>query len=256
VLGCVVPGIILTALFKDSTARYDPSKMQWVGNAMDGSPVGVVFHTSPYKTLEDLKKHEILVGGTGVSGFDAMDPLIYNALAGTKLKVVRGYKGGQALDLAIERGEVQGRLGQAWAGWKAIHPDWVRDRRLVPFMQLTLDRIDDPLLKGVPRLIDVVSPADLALARSYTVIPNMGRPTVMGPGVPRDRVAIMRAAYAAMVKDPAFIEEAKKQGVALKSIDGQKLQSMVEEIHGLDMQQVGRLYKILEWDKRGRNKKK
>lgn len=256
VLGCVVPGIILTALFKDSTARYNPAKMQWIGNAMDGSPVAVVFHTSPYKSLKELKNHQILVASSGISGFDAMDPMMYNALIGTKFKIVMGYKGGAAIDMSMERGETQGRTAQAWSGWKAIHPDWVRDKKIIPFLQLTLEPINDPRLKGVPRFIDVVKPEDRALARSYTVLPNMGRPTVMAPGVPKGRVAIMRAAYAAMVKDRDFIAEATKQRVALKPIVGEKLQKMVETVYNLDQTQAKRLYKILQWDKRGRKKKK
>lgn len=256
VLGCVVPGIILTALFKDSTARYNPVKMQWIGNAMDGSPVAVAFHTSPYKSLEEMKKHQVLVASSGISGFDAMDPMMYNALIGTKFKIVMGYKGGAAIDMSMERGETQARAAQAWSGWKAIHPDWVRDKKIIPFLQLTLEPIDDPRLKGVPRFIDVVKPEDQALARSYTVLPNMGRPTVMAPGVPKGRVAIMRAAYAAMVKDRDFIAEAKKQRVALKPIVGENLQKMVETVYNLDQAQAKRLYKILQWDKRGRKKKK
>jgi tripartite-type tricarboxylate transporter receptor subunit TctC len=84
----------------------------------------------------------------------------------------------------------------------------------------------------------------------------MGRPTVMAPGVPKERVAIMRAAYAAMVKDADFIAEAKKQRVALKPIVGEKLQKMVETVYSLNETQAKRLYKILQWDKRGRKKKK
>jgi tripartite-type tricarboxylate transporter receptor subunit TctC len=256
VLGCVVPGVILTALFKDSTARYNPAKMQWIGNAMDGSPVAVTFHTSPYKTLEEMKKHQVIVASSGISGFDAMDPMMYNALLGTKFKIVMGYKGGAAIDMSMERGETHARAAQAWSGWNAIHPDWVRDKKIIPFLQLTLEPIDDPRLKGIPRFIDVVKPEDRALAESYTVLPNMGRPTVMAPGVPKERVAIMRAAYAAMVKDADFIAEAKKQRVALKPIVGEKLQKMVETVYSLNETQAKRLYKILQWDKRGRKKKK
>ncbi len=256
VLGCVVPGIILTALFKDSTARYDPAKMQWIGNAMDGSPVAVVWHTAPYKTLNDFKKHVVLVASSGISGFDAMDPMMYNALLGTKFKVVLGYKGGAAIDLSMQQGETQARLAQAWSGWKAVHPDWIRDGKIIPFMQLTLHRVDDPLLKDVPQFINVVKPEDRALAESYTILPNMGRPMVMGPKVPKARVAILRKAYAAMVRDPQFIADAHKQRIALRPIDGKTLQGMVKTVGNLNPNEVNRLYKILQWDKRGRSRKK
>ncbi len=254
VLGSVVPGIILTALFRELSVHYDPNKMHWIGNVMDSGQVPTLYHTSPYKTLAALKQHQVIMGAGGSSGFDAMNPLMFNALLGTKIKVVTGYKGGKAITLAMERDEIQGRGAASWSGWKAVHPDWVREHKLIPLMQLSLEPIDDPDLKGVPLFVDLVKKKDRTLARSYTAVINMGHPMVMGPNVPKVHVDTMRDAYAAMAKDPAFIADAKKLRVNLSLSSGDTLQKMVASTFELKQAQVKRLYKILQRGKRKKRK--
>lgn len=252
VLGAVVPGVILTALFKDSTARYDPTKMNWVGNAMDVTAVPMLFHTAPVKTLADIQKREVVMGAGGISSMDSTNAHMLNAFLGTKIKVVMGYKGGEAINLAMERGEVHGRASSAWSAWKSVRPDWVRDKKMVPLVQIAHKPVDDPQLRGVPLLIDLVKESDRQLARAYTSVVVLGRPMLMGPDVPADRVAAVRKAYGAMLKDPAFLAEARKQRVDLNPIEGEDLQKMVGEIFALPAPQVARLESIIG----SKNKKK
>ncbi|MDH3239980.1 MAG: tripartite tricarboxylate transporter substrate-binding protein [Alphaproteobacteria bacterium] len=254
VLGAVVPGIILTALYGEKSARYDPTKLNWIGYAMDAVAVPTVFHTSPVKTLAEMKSKQVVMGAGGISSMDASNARLFNALLGTKIKLVTGYKGGDAINLAMERGEVNGRASQAWAAWKAVRPQWIRDDKLIPLLQVSLAPVDDPKLKGVPLLIDLVKgEEERKIARAYTAVATIGRPVLMGPGVPKDRVAFMRGAYAAMVKDPAFLADAKKQRINLKPMDGASIQALVEETFALDKKLVARLKSIVY---RKRSKKK
>jgi tripartite-type tricarboxylate transporter receptor subunit TctC len=246
VLGAVVSGVILNALFKDAVVRFDVAKMQWIGNAMDDVTVMTVFYTSPYKSLGELKKHEVVMGSGGISSFDATNVLLVNALVGTKFRLVQGYKGGDDLNLAIERGEIQGRGSQAWSAWKAVRPEWIRDNKLIPLIQFSLKPLPDPKLKNVPLLIDLLKDEESRkLATVYSSLLSLGRPMVMGPNVPKDRVTIIRNAFLTMVKDPLFLKDAKQQRVNIGVISGQEMQSMVDNILGLDASLVSKLRDII-----------
>jgi tripartite-type tricarboxylate transporter receptor subunit TctC len=254
VLAGIVPGIILTALYGDKSVRYDPTKLNWIGYAMDAVAVPTVFHTSPVKTLDEMKSKEVVMGAGGISSMDASNARLFNALLGTKIKVVTGYKGGDAINLAMERGEVNGRASQAWAAWKAVRPQWIEENKLIPLLQVALTPVNDPKLKGVPLLIDLVKgEEERKIAKAYTAISTIGRPTVMGPGVPKDRVAYIRRAYQAMIKDPAFIADAKKQRINLSPLDGATIQAQVEETFALEKKLIARLKSIVY---RKRSKKK
>lgn len=256
VMGGVVPGIIFTAMFGEKSARYDPTKFNWIGYAMDGISVPTVFHTSPVKSLAAMKRKQVIMGAGGISSMDASNARLFNALLGTKIKVVTGYKGGKAITLAMERGEVNGRASQAWAGWKAVKPDWIRERKLIPLLQIAFKPLPDPMLKGVPLFIDLVkNKEDLKIARAYTAVATFGRPLIMAPGAPMDRVAYMRKAYKAMVKDPAFLADAKKQRLSIKPADGEAIQALVKETYALDRKLVKRLKSII-YRKRAKKKRK
>ena len=246
VLGAVVPGIIFTALFREKSARYDPTRFHWIGNAMDAVSVPTLFHTAPIKSLEDMKTEGAIMGAGGISSMDATNAFLMNALLGTRIKVVQGYKGGDAINLAMESGEIHGRASQAWAAWKAIKPDWLRDGKLIPVLQFSLKPINDPRLKDVPLLVDLVkSEEDRQIARAYTSVAILGRPMVVGPGVLIDRVAALRKAYAAMVEDAAFLADARKQRVDIAFIRGENIQAMVNETWSLDTVHVNRLRSII-----------
>lgn len=253
VLGAVVPGIILTALFKEPSARYDPTRMSWIGNAMDVTAVPMLFHTAPVKSLDEIKRTEVVMGAGGISSMDATNAYMLNALIGTKIRVVLGYKGGEAINLAMERGEVNGRASSAWSAWKAVRPDWVREKKMIPLVQIAQRPVDDPQLKGVPLLIDLVkTDADRQLAKVYTSVVVLGRPMLMGPDVPAERVAAMRGAYKAMLGDPAFLAECGKLRVDLNPIEGEEMQKMIEDVFALPQEQVSRLKSIIQ--KKGKKK--
>jgi hypothetical protein len=146
----------------------------------------------------------------------------------------------------MERGEVHGRASQAWSAWKSVKPDWIKEGKLIPLLQIALQPVDDPRLKNVPLLVDLVSnDKDRQLARIYTTVAVLGRPLLVGPGVPPERVKLLRDAYRGMVKDAGFLAEAQKQGLDLNPIDGEQIQELVGETYDLDSDQVERLKSII-----------
>jgi hypothetical protein len=140
-----------------------------------------------------------------------------------------GYPGGNDINLAMERGEVAGRGSNSWASWKGTRPDWLKDKKINILVQIGLNKAPD--LPDVPLLMDLASnPDDKAVLRLLSAPSTIGRPIFTTPGVPEDRVKVLREAFEEMVKDPAFIADAQKSGLELDPVPGSELQKIVAEI--------------------------
>jgi len=152
-----------------------------------------------------------------------------NSLVGTKFKIIMGYPGGNEVNLAMENGEVAGRGSNSWASWKSTKPDWLRDKKINIIVQIGLVKSAD--LPDVPLLMDLArNEEDRAALKLVSAPPSVGRPIFSTPGVPADRVQVLRAAFDAMVKDPAFLEEAKKLSLDINPISGVELEKVVSDI--------------------------
>jgi tripartite-type tricarboxylate transporter receptor subunit TctC len=244
VMGVLVPAILFNQIFGEENIRFDGAKFQWIGNPMGSPVVSTVFHTAPIKTWRDALTTTVIMGAPGSTAPDATTAHLVNATLGTKFTVVSGYKGGQDIVLAMERGEVHGRASQTWAGWQASKPDWIKEGKLVPLFHVSRKPV--PELKEIPLLIDLVQgDANKALVRAYVNVMEIGRPLVAGPGVPAERVTALRRAFDTMVKDTAFIADADKMQVELGPIPGEELQNMVREVTSLDPALVERLKEMI-----------
>jgi tripartite-type tricarboxylate transporter receptor subunit TctC len=208
--------------------QFDTTKFVYIGNPSAENNTTVTWHTSPVKTIEDAKKQEIAVGATGGST-SSQYPLAMNAVLGTKFKVIMGYPGGNDINLAMERGEVAGRGSNSWASWKATRAEWLKDNKINILVQIGLRKAPD--LPNVPLLMDLAANAeDRAVLRLLSSPSQIGRPIYTTPGVPEDRVKALRDAFDATMKDPAFLEDAKKAGLEIDPVSGAELQQVVQEI--------------------------
>jgi ABC-type phosphate/phosphonate transport system substrate-binding protein len=168
------------------------------------------------------------MGATGGST-SSQYPTAMNAMLGTKFKVVVGYPGGNDINLAMERGEVAGRGSNAWNSWKATRPDWLRDKKINILVQIGLTKAPD--LPDVPLLMDLAkNNEDKAALKLLSASTTIGRPIFTTPGVPPDRVKALRDAFNTMVKDPGFLEEAKKLNFDINPVTGEELQKIVTEV--------------------------
>jgi tripartite-type tricarboxylate transporter receptor subunit TctC len=232
VVGVINPALAFNQVFGNANVRFDVAKFNWIGSPVDSLIAIPIWHTSPIRTWQDATRTAAIVGAPVQTSPDAMSFYLMNSVLGTRFNVVTGYKGGKDLDLAMERGEIVGRGGQSWSGLKAIHPDWIRDRKIVPILQIGLQAADD--LAGVPLLSDLVSdPEKRKVVELYSVATAVGRPLVMGPGVPAARVATMRAAFLKTMKDADFIAEARKSGLDVAPIAGEAIQREMAKFEGL-----------------------
>lgn len=221
--------LVYNQLFRDKNVRFDAGQLQWIGNPTASVNVIVTWHTSPVKTLKDALKQSVVIGVTSAASSGGMEVALANNVLETKFQAVTGYRGGNDIDIALERGEVLGRAGQSWDGWKQTRPAWVKNKELNVLVQIGQARAKD--LPDVPLLTEVTdNEQKRQILALYSHGVALGRPLAVGPGVPPERVAMLRAAFRATMNDPKFVEEAAKAGIVLHPIYGEQLQSIVTDM--------------------------
>ena len=228
VLATADQSLSLAQAIGDKGIQFDTTKFLYIGNPSQENNTTVTWYTSGIKTIEDATKQEVPMGATGGST-SSQYPKAMNALLGTKFKIILGYPGGNDINLAMEKGEVAGRGSNSWASWKSTRPDWLRDKKINILVQIGLNKAPD--LPDVPLLMDLAkNDSDRAVLKMLSSPSAVGRPIFTTPGVPGDRVKALRAAFDKMVKDQAFIDEAKKSNLEIDPVSGEELQKIVNDI--------------------------
>jgi tripartite-type tricarboxylate transporter receptor subunit TctC len=227
VIGIVSQGLAVDqALAMSPQLKADLREFGWIANVVYSNQLLVVWHTSPTKTIEDAKKRETTIGTTGAGSASVQYPAFYNNVLGTKFKIVFGYPGGQTIDLAMERGEVEGRGTNPYSGWMASKPTWIPQKLIIPLIQAGLEK--EPDLPDVPLILDQpVRAQDKPLLEFMARGSTVGRPLATTPGVPPERLAALRAAFDATVKDPDFIEAAKHEHLDIRPMPAARLEEII-----------------------------
>ncbi len=209
-------------------AQFDARRLEWIG-----SPAPTIETMIAYKkrtgvaSIEDARQREVIVGSIGSSGITYMYPLMLNDMAGTKFRMVPGYTGSGALNLAMERGEVDAR-NNSWGSVKANKPEWIKNGDIAV---LTYSGRKQPDLANVPHLEDIIKDkTDLAVFKVVTAGSQLGHPFAMAPGVPADRLAAVRKAFAEMLKSPEFIKEAVAAQIDIDFVDPDEMRQIVAEL--------------------------
>jgi tripartite-type tricarboxylate transporter receptor subunit TctC len=230
VIGIVSQGLAADqALGLSQGLKADLREFNWIANVVSSNQLLVVWHTSPTRTLEDAKKRETLIGTTGAGSASVQYPAFYNNVLGTKFKIVFGYPGGQDIDLAMQRGEVEGRGTNPYSGWMASEPTWIPQKLIIPLIQAGMEK--EPELPEVPLILDQpVKSADKPLLEFMARGATVGRPLATTPGVPAERVAALRAAFAATLKDPDFAAAAAREHMEIRPMTGEKLAAIIASL--------------------------
>ena len=231
VIGAVSRAMAFEPLFGNTAALYDGTKFTFIGSANDEVSVCVSWHTSGVATWADARSRELVVGGSGGVADDTYQyPALLNAMFGARFKIVRGYPGGNEINLALERGEVQGRCGIPWSTLKATRQSWLDDRRIHLLMQFSLAKHPDlpnvPLVTELARTDDERAILKLIFGRQV-----MGRPYVAPPGVAKDRTQALRAAFMATMADADFLAEVAKAKFEITPVSGAGLEELVLDIY-------------------------
>ncbi len=230
VVAALVPSFLMAQVLKTSKGiQFNASDFNWIGASAVNNSTFYVWSTSPVKSMEDAKRHETLMGATGAGSYTMIYPTIINAIVGTKFKVVSGYKSTAEVNLALERGEVQGRAGNNFNSLKMENADWLSGGKVRLLAQVGLER--DPEFPDLPLMMEFgKTPEDRALLKLFSADIAVGRPFLTTPGVPPDRVEILRASFMATMKDATFLKEANAAGIEIAPVAGARLQTIVKEI--------------------------
>ena len=217
------------ALGLNKSLQVDLRQLGWLGNMSGSNQVLVVWHTSPTNSLEDAKSRVTTIGSTGAGSISVQLPAVYNNVLGTKFRIVFGYPGGAEIDLAMQRGEVDGRGTNPWADYKATTPDYVRRKLIQPLIQVGLAK--DPDLPDVPLLRELApTPEGQEILDFMTKAVAVGRPLATSPGVPAERVAALRKAFKDTLADPEFRNDAERQRSEVRFMSGDDLTSLVRAV--------------------------
>ena len=235
----------LEPLLGNANAKFDASKFNWVGNANIENSVCIAWHTAPVTSVQDVFKTELVVGGASSAAQEVMYPRAFNRLLGTRFKVVTGYPGSTEILLAIERGEVHGFCGIGWTFVKLRKNDWLREKKINVLFQMALAKHPD--IPDVPAILDFAkTPEDRQVIEFLFAPQDMGRPFFAPPGVPAERVAALRAAFARTLKDAEFLAEAEKQGIEVQFVPGEDIQKLVERIYASPKTVIDRAKAVVE----------
>jgi tripartite-type tricarboxylate transporter receptor subunit TctC len=227
--GFVQRGVLTAQITNPSGVHYQLDKFNWVGNLSAETAVTVAWHTAPVKTTDDLFKKELIVGGNGPNIDTETTPRLLNALIGTKFKIVSGYKGTNDIVLAMERGELDGLADWSWSNVKTLKSDYLKEGKIVVLMQSALQKASD--LPNVPLSLDYAkNETDRKVMELFFSQKTAARPVLAPPGVPADRVALLRAAFTAMAKSPEFQRDAAKSKLDIEPTSGESVEKIVKLI--------------------------
>lgn len=225
-------------------AQFDATKINWIGNIEDETSLCVAWHAAPAKTAQDMLTKEFIVGGTGVGGNLEIYPRVMNSILGAKIKVISGYKGGNDVVLAMERGEVQGRCSWPLSSIRSTRPEWLAQKKINILLQTGLEK--EAELPHVPLIMDFVkNEDDRAVMELIFASRSFLRPVLAPPGVPADRIAALRASFMATMKDKAFLADASKQHITVNPKQGESMQALITKIHKTPKAVVERAIKAM-----------
>jgi tripartite-type tricarboxylate transporter receptor subunit TctC len=229
-IALVQRGMLLAKLTNPTGVRFEVGKLNWLASLASETGVTAAWHTAPHQTGKDLFEKELIVGG--ITNVDPeTTPKMLNGLIGTKFKIITGYPGTREIILAIERGEVQGIGDMSISSLKRARPDWLRDKKVRILMQIALEK--DPELAGVPFALDYVkNESDRKVMELNLTQKTIARPIIAPPGVPADRLAALRGAFAALTKDQEFLADATKAKIEVSPLAGPAVDKVVAVITG------------------------
>jgi tripartite-type tricarboxylate transporter receptor subunit TctC len=233
-IGAVFPGIILQPLIGHVPTPHDPSKFIYIGSANSDAYLCVARKDAPVHTFKDLLSQTLIIAGATEGATTHDLPVVENNLLGAHFRIVSGYPGMRENTMAIESGEVQGVCGYGWASLESQHPEWLTKGFVNIIVQESIKGYSKLNDMGVPRTADFAKSEEdrqaLELLYSQGVF---GRPFVLPPGVPAERVAALRKAFMEALHDKALLADAEHMKLDIDAMSGEDLQALVTKLFAL-----------------------
>ena len=220
--------IVLNQVLQPQYAKYDAREWLWLGNMAPVRNMLSLWHTAKAKTIEEAKVNEVIIGATGPSSPTYIVPALMNKFLGTKFKIVTGYKGAADLNLAMQRGEIEGR-GASWVSVQLALPDAIADGRIKPIVFASITR--EPSAPDVPTLAELIKdPVQRQVAEFLSAESDFGRSVFLPPNVPAERVEMLRAAFEKTMKDEAFLADAARLKLVIEPMTHQELARITAKV--------------------------
>lgn len=220
--------------------KYDAQKIQSIGRLSAGNELLLASKDSGIKSYKDLYEKEIVVGSTGASSNSTVYPYLARNMLGLKFKVISGYKSGTEVQLAMERGELQGMGSWSLGSMYASGPTYLKPGAMVPLVQFGPKREKE--WPDAPTVLELAkTPEDKAALEVVVQGPEIGRSYWVGPGVPADRVKVLRTAFNGMIKDEKFLAEFKRQRMLERFATGEEMDAVITAIFAAPQSSIDRL---------------
>ena len=240
-IGAPQRGVPFEPLLGDAShAKFEAAKLQWIGSANADTSVAVATRRSGVKTWQDLKTRELIVAGTGIGTESVTVPYVLRNVLGLKFKVIAGFPGGSEMNLAMMRGEVDGRGTFTWTSLKPHYKEWVETGEVAILFQQGLRKHPD--ISGAPLVTDLAETQDQKrlLELQFTAF-ELGRPYFVAEGVPSDRVTALRRAFDQVMKDRDLLADAAKQSLEINPSGGEEMQDIIARVYATPKELVARL---------------
>jgi tripartite-type tricarboxylate transporter receptor subunit TctC len=229
-IGMVGRGMAMEPLIGGSATQYDARRYAWIGSVSDQVSLCATWHTSKAKSWDDMLKTDFTVGGEGSGSDPDMFATMIRSIFGVKIRLVSGYPGGNEINLAMERGEVDGRCGWSWSSIKITKPDWLKNKRINLALQMALHKNSE--LADVPLIMDLArNDRERQILKLVLSRQEMGWPFTAPPGLPKERADALRAAFDATMKDPEYLAEAAQRRLDVNPMSGAAIDKLIAELY-------------------------
>jgi len=229
-IGMVGRGMAMEPLIGGSATQYDARRYAWIGSVSDQVSLCATWHTSKVKSWDDMRKTDFTVGGEGSGSDPDMFATMIRSIFGVKIRLVSGYPGGNEINLAMERGEVDGRCGWSWSSIKITKPDWLKNKRINLALQMALHKNSE--LADVPLIMDFArNDRERQILKLVLSRQEMGWPFTAPPGLPKERADALRAAFDATMKDPEYLAEAQQRRLDINPMSGAAIDKLIAELY-------------------------
>jgi tripartite-type tricarboxylate transporter receptor subunit TctC len=244
-IGAILPAFVGLQVLDGRGAQYDVRNFNFLGSSAVENATLSTWHTLKMKRIEEAKERQVLMGATGAGSYNMLYPTLLNNVLGYKFKIISGYKSTNEIHLAMERGEIDGRAGNFFSSLKSQNPDWLAEKKIDILLQIGAKR--DPEWPDVPLLTDLATTEEQRqIFKLFSAEIALGRVFITTPGVPPDRLTALRKAFDATMRDPAFIEDAKKVEMQVRPLDHVQATALAREIVDMPPELVAKAKAAIE----------
>lgn len=244
-LGNIRPSVLFEELFGNKAVQFDGRKFEYIGNLNEDTDACLVWHTTGATSVKDFFTRELITSGNSRSAMSFSFPAVFNAVLGTKFKIILGYRGTPVRILAMERGEIEATCGLTTTTIKARLGKVLKEGKIR--VLAIAGNNPDPDFKHVPNMLDQAKNAEDRAALKFLFSQmQVARMFAAAPGTPKARVALLRKAFTAAMKDPAFVKDAKRSRTDIKWSTGAATEKVVNQLYASDPEVVARISSALK----------